>query len=307
MNIDHMRYALEIAKTGTVKKAAENLFISQPNLSRALKELETDIGVRLFKRTSKGMLPTHEGDEFLSYAEEICTKIDEVNTLYSKGIKKSHKFSVSVPRACYISAAFSEFVASLDKAYPFEIYYKETNSMRAINNILQSDYKLGIIRFQDIFCHYFEELLENRDFIFKPLNRFSCVVIMSEDNPLAQKETIKLSDLSNYTEIAHPDSFVPALSVSEMKKAELTGGVKKRIFVYERASELDLLSALPDTFMWVSPAPAELLKRHRLVQKICIDNSRIYFDYLIHKKSYRLSPLDKRFVEKIEAAKDYCF
>ncbi|MBQ5321455.1 MAG: LysR family transcriptional regulator [Oscillospiraceae bacterium] len=307
MNIDHLRYVLEIAKTGTVKGASENLFISQPNLSRALKELETSVGIKLFKRTSKGMIPTHDGEEFLSYAEEICGKIDEVTAIYGKGSSQGRRFSVSVPRACYISAAFSEFIASLDKSFPFEIYYKETNSMRAINNILESDYKLGIIRFQDIFRHYFEELLENRDFTFREINRFSCVVIMSEDSPLAKKEILETRDLADYTEISHPDSFVPALSVSEMKKAELTAGVRKRIFVYERASELDLLSSLPDTFMWVSPAPAELLKRHCLIQRPCIDNSRVYLDYLIYKKSYRLSPLDKRFIEKVEDAKEYCF
>ena len=71
MNILHMKYAVEISKTGSINKAAEVLYVAQPNLSRAIKELEADLGITIFDRSAKGMVPTIEGREFLSYAKQI--------------------------------------------------------------------------------------------------------------------------------------------------------------------------------------------------------------------------------------------
>ena len=109
MNILHMKYAVEIAKAGSINKAAELLFVAQPNLSRAVKELESDLGITIFDRSSKGMVLTIEGREFINYAQQILRQIDSVEHLYKHGKAEKQKFSVSVPRSGYISEAFSKF------------------------------------------------------------------------------------------------------------------------------------------------------------------------------------------------------
>ena len=78
MNILHLKYAVEIAKTGSLNKAAENLYMGQPNLSRAIRELETSLGITIFERTSRGMIVTADGEEFLQYARRILAQIDEM-------------------------------------------------------------------------------------------------------------------------------------------------------------------------------------------------------------------------------------
>ena len=160
MNILHLKYAVEVANTGSISKAANNLYMNQPNLSRAIKELEDSLGITIFDRTTKGMTVTPDGEEFLSHAKKILSQIYEVEAIYKNGRADKQKFSVSVPRASYISAAFSEFVKCLDKQKPAEIYYKETNSMRAINNIINGGYKLGIIRYGENYDKYFKKMLE---------------------------------------------------------------------------------------------------------------------------------------------------
>ena len=145
MNILHMKYAVEVAKWGSLNKAAESLLVAQPNLSRLVKELEVDLGITIFNRSAKGMTLTPEGEEFIGYANEILRQIDHVDKIYKQGIPKKQKFSVSVPRACYISEAFAQFSKKLtsDSA---EIFYNETNTERTIQNILDHDYQIGIIR-----------------------------------------------------------------------------------------------------------------------------------------------------------------
>ena len=77
-NILHLKYAVEIEKTGSITKAAENLYMGQPNLSRAIRELEESLGITIFMRSSRGVVPTEQGREFLNYARNILAQIEEM-------------------------------------------------------------------------------------------------------------------------------------------------------------------------------------------------------------------------------------
>ena len=79
MNILHMKYAVEVAKSGSINKASDVLMTAQPNLSRSIKELEADLGINIFSRTSKGMSLTHEGEEFINYAKTYCGRWMNLN------------------------------------------------------------------------------------------------------------------------------------------------------------------------------------------------------------------------------------
>lgn len=298
MNILHIKYAVEVAKAGSLNKAAEKLLTAAPNVSRAIKDLEADIGITIFERTAKGMELTPDGEEFISYAKGILNQIEEVEAFYKSGSAKKQKFSISVPRACYISEAFAQFSKSLTKDSA-DIFYKETNSQRTIRNILENGYKLGIIRYAENYDKYFKAMLEEKGLCYELVTEFSYSLIMSAENPLAKKETVTFDDLTDYIEIAHADPYVPSMPLSKVVKEELPDNINRRIFIFERASQFDLLSTNPETFMWVSPAPEKILKRFSLVQKKCVDNKKIYKDMLIYKNGYKLSSLDREFITKL--------
>ena len=144
-----MKYAVEIADTKSISKAAENLYMGQPNLSRAIKELEENLGITIFKRTTKGITVTPEGEEFLQYAKRIISQVEEVEEIYKNGKKRKQRFSACVSRASYISEAFAQFAKNLSPDEPAEIFYKETNSMRTIKNVVNEDCNLGKISHAD--------------------------------------------------------------------------------------------------------------------------------------------------------------
>ncbi len=304
MNILHLKYAVEVEKTRSINKAAENLFMSQPNLSRAVKELEESLGITIFKRTTKGIEITPQGEEFLGYAKKILLQIDQVEALYKGDAEKKQTFSISVPRASYVSDAFVRFAKEIDLSREAEILYKETNSMRAISNILQSDYNLGIIRFQTAFEKYFDAMLHEKRLKSELVREFSYAAVMSRDNPLAKKDFIEFEDLRDYIEIAHADPYVPSLPMAEARKAELSEFVNKRIFVFERGSQMELLKNVPSTFMWVSPISQETLNSCNLVMKQCHDNKKVYKDLLIYREEYRFSALDELFIKKLNEVKN---
>ncbi len=298
LNLLHMKYALEVAKSGSINKAAEVLMVAAPNVSRSIKELETDFGITIFERTQNGTKLTPEGEEFINYAKGVLRQIDEIERIYKTGASKKQKFSISVPRACYISEAFANFSKSLSKEAA-EVFYKETNSQRTIHNMTEHDYKLGIIRYAENYDKYFKSMLEEKGFQYELVTEFTYSLIMSADNPLAKKEVITFDDLTDYIEIAHADPYVPSMPLSKVVKEELPDNIDRRIFIFERASQFDLLSLNPETFMWVSPAPQSLLERYNLVLKKCADNKKVYKDVLIYKNGYKLSKLDRQFITEL--------
>ncbi|MGN1048074.1 MAG: LysR family transcriptional regulator [Eubacteriales bacterium] len=303
MNILYLKYAVEVARTGSISKAADALYVAQPNVSRAVKELEASLGITIFDRTSKGMTLTPDGERLMQYARNILSQIDEVEEIFKNGESRKKKFSISVPRASYIAHAFAQFSNKLPKNVPIEIFYKETNALRAINNILNADFNLGIIRFAERHDRYFREMLEEKGLCGELVTEFNYVLLMNKNHPLAEKEEVRYADLSPYIEIAHADPFVPSLPLSEVRKEELPNDTDRRIFVFERASQFDVLSANTEAFMWVSSVPDELLCRFGLVQRKCADNEKKYKDILIHRKDYHLTDLDKTFITELCASK----
>ena len=283
MNLLHMKYVVTVADMGSINKAAEELLVAQPNVSRSIKELEADLGISIFHRTSKGMTLTPEGAEFIGYARNILHQIDEVEQMYKEGAPAKQTFSISVPRASYIADAFARFSTKIGTGTA-ELFYKETNALRAVRNILEADYHLGIIRYA-----------ENYELV----SEFRCVLIANRKSTLAGLDEIHFQDLSDLIEIAHADPYVPSMPLSAVKREELPDNVKRRIFVFERGSQFDLLASNPETYMWVSPLPDILLDRYQLIQKPCVDNQRVYRDLLIYRKDYHLSSLDKMFITEL--------
>lgn len=298
MNFLHLKYAIMVAETGSISKAAEKLYVAQPNVSRAIKELESDLNITIFERNSKGMIVTPEGEQLIHYAKRILRQIDDMEKIF-KYQKKKNVFSISVPRASYISDAFVEFSKCLNNIDNAEVYYKETNAYRVINNVINEEYNLGILRYYINHDRYFKDIIEKKELKCELINQFKYVLIFNKNSALAENKEIHYSDLKDFIEIAHGDPYVPSLSTNELVKTELSEEVSRRIFVFERASQFELLANNEETFMWVSPVLKRLLDRYGLVQKECIDNTKEYKDLLIYRSNYKLSKLDQEFITKL--------
>ncbi|MBQ8297328.1 MAG: LysR family transcriptional regulator [Ruminococcus sp.] len=303
MNILHFKYAVAVDETKSISKAAEALYMGQPNLSRAIKELESSLGITIFKRTPRGITTTPEGEEFLRYARKITSMVDEVERIYVDGKSRRQRFAVCVPRASYIACSFAAFTRDIGRSESMEISYKETNAMETIDNVLRGECGIGIVRYQTVFDRYFNELFDDKRLVSQELAEFRLVIIVSKNSPIANKELITPDDLSGLTEITHSDPYVPAMSQLKINKAEFSESVDRRIFVFDRGIQFELLESNYDTFMWVSPVPEVFLKRHGLVQKTCILNEKTYKDLFIWRKGYKLTQLDHSFIDAVNHGK----
>jgi len=307
MNILQISYVVEISKIGSMNKAAASLSIAQPNLSRSIKDLENELGITIFKRSSKGIVLTNEGEVFLNYAEKIIDQFNEIDKIYKQERVIKNRFSLSAPRVSYIAEAFVNFSNANSVNHDEELFYRETNANRALTNITENDFKLGIIRYAKMYDSYFKKMMEEKNIHYETIAEFNYVLVMSKDSPLANIDDIRFSDLTDWIEIAHADPFVPSLPLAKVKKEELPSNIKRRIYIFDRASQYQLLSENKETFMWVSPEPESVLKRYNLIQKTSSDNKKMYQDILIHRNDYKLSTLDQIFIKELYASRDKVF
>lgn len=303
MNIAQIKYVLEIYKTKSISKAAENLYMGQPNLSRAIKELEDDLNIKIFNRTKKGIEVTADGEEFVQQASKILLDIVALEKqMQSKKMKKS-EFSFVCPRATYIEQAYIKFLQLADLSNPFEFVYKETNSLKAINKVLQGEYNLGIIRYRSSFDHYFQKLFEEKGLEHLKINEFIYNIILNKNNKLTEKECVTQSDLNDMIEVCHPDPYVPSIPFNDVKKMEFSSEINKRIYIHERGSQFDILEQIDNTFMWVSPVSKNVLDKYNLVQIPTSDEHNTFSDILIYRKGYKFTLLDRLFLEILEENK----
>lgn len=300
-NVLCLKYAIEIEKTGSISKAADNLFMGQPHLSKAIRELEESLGIIIFKRSSKGVVPTEKGREFLAEAKSIIAQLDELEDRYTRGSGKSNTFEISVPRASYLSDVFISFLNSGEIPPDMSVDWHETSSVSAICNVADGINDIAVIRFQSNFEDYFKRYIDSRDLKLRELKRFQPRVVTADNGRFSNSENVTLSELASGVEIVHGDFLIPTLSAAKTKELIRESSVsKRRISVYERASQLELLSNIPDTYMWVSPVPEHVLKRYSLSEFACVERNILFVDALIYRDGYVLSDTEKIFVRFLE-------
>ena len=300
MNTQYFRYALEVEKTGSITQAANNLFMSQPTLSKAIKDMEETVGFPIFKRTSKGVVPTHRGTEFLAHARKIASEVQKMEQALQRKDGSHQLFSLAIPRASYIAQAVADFMPTFNHCGNMEIDILEDNSMKVLDSVADGLFVLGIIR-----CHvedrdYFLKSICEKDLQYETVWQGNYVALMREDHPLARQESLSCADFLPYIELVYGDEKVPYIRNSEAKTSSGIAKNAKRILIYNRAMEFDLLRQNSLAYIWTSPLPEEALKSNHLVQRKCACANHCQFeDILISRAGYRFSRLDRAFIDQL--------
>ncbi len=304
MNTQHLKYAIEVERTCSITQAAENLYMGQPSLSKAIRELEDTIGYTIFERTSKGVTPTSKGTEFLTYARNMLHQLEKMEALSEASPVNSQNFNITIPRGSYIADAITRFVAEFDDSKGIYVNVHETNSFQVINNIIDGPFNIGIIRYQVAYENYFYDYLTEKKLQSEPLWEFDHLALMSVNHPLANEDKVLYEELKEFTQIEHGDTIIPYLMQGNNMKANKEENTARKIYIYERCSQYDMLSTIPTTYMWVSPIPEKWLTRYNLTQRKCRAPGHRYKDVFIYPKDYKLTELDRKFIDKLSEAKN---
>ncbi len=241
MTLQQIRYVVTVARTGSMNEAARKLFVSQPSLSSAIRELEKEMNITIFRRTTKGVALTAEGEEFLGYARQVLGQVELLEEKYVEGANFKKKFGVSTQHYSFAVKAFVEMVKGFDmNEYEFAI--RETRTADVIGDVSTGKSEIGILYCNEANEKILEKIFKDKQLEFEFL--FSCkgYVYLWKEHPLANRQVITMKDLEPYPclsfEQGDNNSFYFAEEILS------TYEYKKTIKACDRATLLNLMVGL---------------------------------------------------------------
>ncbi len=299
MNITELRYLVAIMKWGSVSAAAKQLYAAQPNVSKALKNLEEEYGLRIFERSSTGMIPTEQGRRFIQQAQRVLQEVDRLD-LDARQQQGCAELRVVLPHATYASYASVDFLQQQNKTAQLRVHIRESGPMDALDFVLRRGYHLALLRYAAEDEDYYRRYCQRHGLHQETIMDFEYLLLTSRESPLARREVRDMAELNDYTEVLHGDFQLPG----EENGLRWQVNPNRRIHVYERCSQFSILQNLPTAYMWASPMPQRALEQYHLVLRKCPAQSQRMKDVLVYPERDTLRPEEQLFVQLLHKQAD---
>ncbi len=197
MTLQQLKYALAIAETGSMNKAAERLYVSQPSLTASVQELEKEAGIQIFNRSGRGVTLTNDGTEFLRYAQQVVGQFDVLAEKYISRGNVKKKFGVSAQHYSFAVKAFVEMVKRFDTA-KYEFAIRETKTAEVISDVANLRSEIGILYLNAFNRKAITKILNSSGLVFTPLTVCQPYVYLWKGHPLAKEPAISFAQLAEY-------------------------------------------------------------------------------------------------------------
>lgn len=295
MTLLQLKYAIRISDTQSMNEAAKQLFISQPSLSAAVKELEREIGLELFIRTNRGILVTPEGKEFLGYARQVVEQYQLLEDRYINKTGSKKRFSVSMQHYTFAVKAFIELVKQFGmEEYEFAI--NETKTYDVIEDVKNARSELGIIYINAFNSKVLYKIFQENGLEFVELFPCKTYVYLSKGNPLAKQSRIAMEDLKEYPCLSFDQGTNNSFYFAE--EVLSTYAYKQMIKANDRATQLNLMVGL-NAYTLCSGMICEELNGKEYCAIPLDAEEEIHIGY-IRRKGMTLSPLGEKYLEEMQ-------
>ena len=241
MTLQQIKYIVTVAETGNITEAAKRLFISQPSLTNAVRELENEMQVTIFNRTNKGVVVTNEGDVFLSYARQILEQVGLLEEKYLNVKERRPRFSVSCQHYSFAVNAFVDVIKMFD-ADQYDFTLRETQTYEIIEDVSKLRSEIGILYVSSKNEEIIGKLLKQNDLEFQELFVAKPHVFIYSKHPLAERESIALEELEDYPYLSFEQGEYNSFYFSEEILSTLDH--RKNIKVRDRATLFNLVIGL---------------------------------------------------------------
>ena len=296
MTLQQIHYAIVISETGSMNKAAELLYISQPSLTAAVKELEKEIGITVFNRSGKGVSLTADGMEFLTHARQVYQQYETLSEKYSGGRVK-RKFGVSAQHYSFAVQAFVDTVKEYDTC-DYEFAVRETNTADVINDVVSLKSEIGILYLSNFNRQFITKILNANQLAFYHLTDCGVYAYLWKGHPLAGREAVSLSELESY----------PCLTFEQGDKGSFyfaeeifgTSEYSRVIKATDRSTMLNLMKGLGG-YTFCSGIICGSLNGEDYAAIPIADNAALMEIGYILRKNIILSDTGKNYIEKLKA------
>lgn len=229
MRLEQLHHIIEINNKRSISEAARTFFMGQPQLSHSLKDLEAELGYRIFRRNKAGLIPTCQGKEVIELAREIINSVEEMRTIASGQANLIGNLSLALG-----TAVFNAFAAPLlerfNQIYPnANLMVTEGSASEVIEKVATRTCMMGVTGWPDNQDETMRKILDSQNIAYEEVAKDLFRLIVGSQHPLAQKENITLADLEGMTFIDYCGMTQKFLRMLNIQLPE-----NQSILVYDR-------------------------------------------------------------------------
>lgn len=295
MTLQQLKYVTTIANIGSISEAAKRLFVSQPSLTKAIKELEKEMGITIFDRTNKGITVSKEGERFLGYARQVLEQAALLEEQYKSQSGGKKQFSVSTQHYSFAVNAFVELLkgAGIDQ---YDVSLRETQTYEIIDDVAHMKSEIGLLYYNDFNRPVLEKLIHTNELTFTELFTAHPHIFIGKTHPLANKEVVSMDELEEYPYISFEQGDHNSFYFSE----EIFSTVvrPKHIRVRDRASLFSLLLGL-DGYTVSSGVIDKEVNGENIISVPLAEEGLMHIGYITNNKMQR-SRLGQEYIHALE-------
>lgn len=292
MRIQQLHYIVKIVETGSMNEAAKQLFITQPSLSNAVRDLEREMGIKIFIRNPKGITLTKDGVEFLSYARQILEQTALLEERYKSKDTNRELFSVSSQHYAFVVNAFVSLLKGADMSR-YELFLRETRTYEIIDDVKNFRSEIGVLFLNSYNRDVLTKMFDDNRLTYTSLFQAHPHIFVSQDNPLANRDIVTMKDLEDFPYLSYDQGIHNSFYFSEEIFSQIPH--KKSIVVSDRATLFNLLIGL-DGYTIATGILNSNLNGDNIVSIPLDVEDIIDIVYIRHEKA-NLSKMGERFID----------
>lgn len=292
MRIQQLHYIVKIVETGSMNEAAKQLFITQPSLSNAVRDLEHEMGIEIFIRNPKGITLTKDGVEFLSYARQILEQTALLEERYKSKNTNRELFSVSAQHYAFVVNAFVSLLKKTDMTR-YELFLRETRTYEIIDDVKNFRSEIGVLFLNSYNHDVLTKMFDDNHLTYTSLFKTHPHIFVSKNNPLAEKTLVTMEDLEEFPYLSYDQGIHNSFYFSEEILSQIPH--KKSIVVSDRATLFNLLIGL-DGYTIATGILNSNLNGDDIVSIPLDVEDMIDIVYIRHEKA-NLSKMGERFID----------
>ena len=295
MTLQQLKYVTTIANIGSISEAAKRLFVSQPSLTKAIKELEKEMGITIFDRTNKGITVSKEGERFLGYARQVLEQAALLEEQYKSQRGGKKQFSVSTQHYSFAVNAFVELLKGAD-IDQYDVSLRETQTYEIIDDVAHMKSEIGLLYYNDFNRPVLEKLIHTNELTFTELFTAHPHIFIGKNHPLANKDVVSMDELEEYPYISFEQGDHNSFYFSE----EIFSTVvrPKHIRVRDRASLFSLLLGL-DGYTVSSGVIDKEVNGENIISVPLAEEGLMHIGYITNNKMHR-SRLGQEYIQALE-------
>jgi len=237
MTLQNLRYVVEVANSRSFSKAAQSLFMTQSALSTAVRDVEDELGIAIFRRTNRGVQLTPDGEDCLKHCKEIIERADYLSIRYqSRGCLRTY-FSVSTQHLPFAVRAFDQLLETLD-APGYDVAIRETETSHILHDVSAGRSEIGVVALAEKQLSLINKSLYIHDLTFRELARLNTYVFLRKRHPLAERDSVRLEDLQPYPFVTYDQEQAPSYYSEE---SQFYAPMMRNIHVSDRATKMSII------------------------------------------------------------------